>query len=728
MSNLPQYGRQLAQELLAPPLAPNLLFAFMFGLLEIMLAASFAALIFSGELSGAIGTGLGLMIFSAAIASFMLGMFSSLPGTLGGIQSLPVTIMAGLVLTLGESLSGETLLVTAVVMMSLTTLLTGILFWLMARFQIGNLVRFLPYPVVGGFLAGTGWLLITGSLRLMTDIAFSWQTLPAYLQPELLGRWLPGAILGAVLLWAVLRFQHFLVLPGVLLTAVALFYLPALLLGIPLSQIQAQGWVLGPFIATDLIPPFIWPYLPGVSWPAIAAQLPNLASIIFLSAIALLLNISGLETLNNQDVNVNRDVQVAGYSNLISGFFGGMIVYHQIGLSILTIKTGSSRIVGTLAALICILGIIAGGQALSFFPKIIAGGILFFLGLNFLKDWVYQAWFRLPHVEYAIVLGIWWMIATAGFLPGVALGLVAAISLFVITYSRTEVVRHELTGRQITSRLTRSPQEQQRLEELGEQIYILRLQGYLFFGTADRLLKQVQQRTTQTPPVRYVLLDMARVTGVDSTALRSFQQMVRMLLGRQAVLLITNAPTAVQSQMQSENLGALYYPDLDAGLEWCENQLLGHQNQPQPPRDLLTLLQALLPNEPQLAEILPYLTPRTLAEGEYLIVQGELANDIYFVESGRITIQLEEPGQPPLRLQTYEAGTVLGEIGYYLGQTRTASVVADTTAVVHRLTQTEFNRMNHENPTAAALFHRLIIQILAMRTTYLIGTVRALEQ
>ncbi len=60
--------------------------------------------------------------------------------------------------------------------MVVTLLLTGVTFALLGVFRLGNLVRFVPYPVVGGFLAGTGWLLFKGGI----DVAAGVQLVPAH--------------------------------------------------------------------------------------------------------------------------------------------------------------------------------------------------------------------------------------------------------------------------------------------------------------------------------------------------------------------------------------------------------------------------------------------------------------------------------------------------------------------------------------------------------------------
>src|SRR5690606_19541996 len=99
-----------------------------------------------------------------------------------------------------------------------------------------------------------------------------------------------------------------------------------------------------------------------------------------------------------------------------------------------------------------------------------------------------------------------------------------------------------------------------------------------------------------------------------------------------------------------------------------------------------------------IAQLLPYLEPRTIASGEHLIRQGEPSTDLFFVEQGRVTIQLEIPGRAPVRLRSMGAGTVVGEVALYLREPRSASVVAEEEVSAHRLTLDALDRMTKQTP------------------------------
>ena len=165
-----------------------------------------------------------------------------------------------------------------------------------------------------------------------------------------------------------------------------------------------------------------------------------------------------------------------------------MARFHGLNLSTLGYRVGArSKLAGIVAAIVCAAALIFGAAILTFIPKMIVGGMLFYLGFGFLFEWVIDARAKLPRGDYLLVLMILFVVASVGFIQGVTLGVIIAAILFVVNYSRINVVRNTLTGISYRSNVDRSPRKQQLLAQRGEQIYILKLQGFLFFGTVNVL-------------------------------------------------------------------------------------------------------------------------------------------------------------------------------------------------------------------------------------------------
>jgi SulP family sulfate permease len=262
------------------------------------------------------------------------------------------------------------------------------------------------------------------------------------------------------------------------------------------------------------------------------------------------------------------------------------------------------------------------------------------------------------------------------------------------------------------------------------------LQGFLFFGTAENLLTRIRLRIEdpKRPTPRYILLNFHRVTGLDSTALFSFTRMEQLARSRSITLIYAEPSPQVRRQLEhgtpNRNREVVHFvARADQGVEWCENRILqeaGLGEQKSPP-SLVQQLEEILPDAEYLPELLAYFEVLEAPPGYRLIRQGEPSQDLYFVEDGQVTAVLEREGGPPIRLQTMGGG-VVGEIGFYLGYNRTASIIVDVPGKIYRLSREGMQQMEKENPRAAANLHRLIVHLLAERVAHLVNTVDTLEQ
>lgn len=731
--------RNIGAELNPRRLLPTVTSGFIVGLLEVVMSLSFAALIFSGDLSGFLANGVGLVLFSGIIFGVMIALFSWFPGTVGGNQGVPAAILAvvaaAIATTMPDGSTADEIFITAIAAIALTTITTGLFFLGLGQFKLAGLIRFLPYPVVGGFLAGTGWLLVTGSIGLMTGSKITLTGVPQLFTPEVLAHWLPGLGFALLILFLTNRFDHFLILPGAVIGGIVLFFITTTLLGLSTAELSDQGWFLGPFPSESLWTPLSLADINQVNWGVIGGQAINVATILIVSTFALLLNVSAFELIVGHDMDIDRELKVAGITNIVAGLGTGVIGYHQLGLSALNNKLGSaSRLVGLIASAICLIVLLWGAPLLSFFPKIIVGGQLLYLGLVFLVEWIYRAWFKFSKTDYAIILMILLVIITVGFLEGVALGIVAALLRFVVSYSLMDSVGHQFTGKNYRSRVTRSLAHRYLLDEVGHRLYIAQLQGFIFFGTADKLLKRIRDHveSSESEFTRYVVLDFARVTGLDSTALLSFHKLKQVMTIHDITIVFTEVSTTVRQQLISDGLDSgdgsvRFFPDLDRGVEWCEDQLLQQSGvtETDAPASLSQQLAFLLPDGMNLAELLQYLEPISVAAGEHIMLQGDEPEFLFFVETGQVTAQLERPDRPPIRLETMRDG-VIGEIGFYLDQERAASIIADEPSLLYRLSRQTLKRIEQENSETAAVLHRIIVHLLAERITRMVTTMNAL--
>jgi SulP family sulfate permease len=699
------------------------------GVIAVIRAISYSAIIFSGDLESLSAVGIGLALFSALVLGIWMALASTFPGTVAGAQAEPAVVLALIVTSVigaGGIATAEGAVAAILAIVAVSSLLTGLCFLLLGAFRLGNLIRFIPYPVIGGFLAGIGWLLISGSFTTMTLKPLTLENLPYLAQGEMIAKWLPGVAFAFVLWGLQRRLRHYLTMPSVVFGAIALFYLGAWLGGASIADLRAGGFLLGPFPAGGLWQPLTPALFAEVDWLAILAEIPAFGSVLIISVISFLLIASSLEVVTRRDIDLNHELRATGIANIVAGLGAGLPGYHSLSLSVLTHRMGAPvRLSGLLAAALCGAVLFLGGDVLSFLPKMIVGGLLFYVGLDFLLEWAVEAWFRLARGDYLLVLLVLATTAGVGFLEGIGVGIVAGLILFTVSYSRVNVVKHALSGVEFHSNVDRSEALRARLKEQGEAIYVLKLQGYIFFGTANRLLNQVRSRAGERdrPPLRYAVLDFRRVNGLDSSAVLSLTRMVQHAQDHDFVVVFTGLTPVMENLLQRESIDPAknrrvrIFADLDHGLEWCENELLDlAETRADEYRDPVPeQLRRVNPMAGDLASFMSYTEPVSLKAGDYLLRQGEVSDDLYFIETGKVTAQLETSDGKTLRLRTMGPGTIVGEVAFYLGVPRSASVVADAPATGYRLTKAGLTAMKRERPEIAAVFHEFIAQRLAER-------------
>ncbi len=720
------FKREFEPRILLPSLTAGLIAA----IISISLEISLAALIFSGDLRQFLGAGIGLMLFGAFAMGIAIALTSSLPGMIGFPQDTPAAILALVTASIAASMRGsdrEALYATAVAAISITSLLTAACFLLLGWFKSSGFVRYIPYPVVGGFLAGTGWLLSLGALTVMTDMSLAVSNLPQIFSRDKLISWVPGIIFGLALLLMLRRSNHFLITPGAVIVATMLFYVFLMIAGISVPEASARGWLLGPFPSGDLYQPLSPSMFGLIDWQVIFRNVDKIATIIVLSIVSLLLNASALEVTVKQDIDLNRELQAAGWANLAGGLGGSPVGYQVLGMSALAYHLGArSRLVNLISGLVCGVALFFGASLISYFPKLVLGGMLFYLGLAFLVEWLIDSRRSLPLSDYLLVWVILIIIAVVGFLQGIIAGILIAAILFVISYSRINAIKTILDGSIYRSKVDRPRLHRDILQRKGTEIYILRLQGYIFFGTIESILEKIRLRLTDTTqqPFKFLIIDFHRVPRLDSSAVFGITRLKQMTRANNILMVWTEASPDIVHQLERGGLmdkadeSFVIMPSLDQGVEWCENRILAEEGM----ADLTgfterveTQLMRLMPGIQGIERLMGYLERRKVEAGEYLMKQNEPSDEMYFVESGLVSVELELPQQKRLRIRSIRGGATVGEMGIYLGGLRTASVVASSPSVVYRLSRQALEEMRERDPQIAALFHEWIARLLAER-------------
>ena len=716
----------------APPhgsVVPEIVAGAISGTLIVTFGISLAALIFTGDLIRYVPAGIGVVLFSSFVIGAIVSLRSSFRPVISAPQENTSVILALMAAAVSQKIpQGTDALPTILACFALASIATGTLFAILGQLRLGKIVHYIPSPVVGGFLAGTGWLLVQGSLSVLVGVTITSDNSGSLFAPGAPLLWIPGVAFGLILTATLRRKHHFLMLPGLLVGGIALFYGALWIAGMSATAAGARGLLLGNFPQGGLWPPLHPQALGQIDWSVVYHTSGSIAALTVLAAISILLNASGLELATEEEIDLDRELRATGLANIVSGLFGGVVGYLSLSESTLNHKMGArSRIPGLVSAGLSLLTLIAGSAALSYFPKPVLGGLLLFMGLSFLIENLYDAWFRLPILEYALVLVILLAVVSLGFIAGVAAGLLISAVLFAVSYARINVVKSASSGVVLRSKAARSAAKQAILKRRGERIQVLQLQGYIFFGTAYDLMKLVQQHLVGRGPLTtpFLVIDFRNVHGLDSSAVVAFTRMRKLAAAEQATLAFTNVPAGVAKQLARGCLDAVpvmpplgpvpraerptvaVFEDLDRGLEWCETQLLGRHD---------TINERASMPERAIVDQLGGYLERIAAPGGYeLYHHGAVADDLFLIESGEVAAWIATADGRSRRLRTMGPGGVVGEAGVYLKQPRSATVRATRASVLHRLSLASLQRMTAEAPELAAVLHQHVARLLAER-------------
>ncbi|MEX1324602.1 MAG: SulP family inorganic anion transporter [Synechococcaceae cyanobacterium] len=694
---------------------------------------SFGALLFSGSLADAMGEGVAHTLLGGVLIGVVMALGGSFPGTVGRPHELPVIVLALLAAQLAQRLPdaapGADVLATVTVLLMASTALFGLTALLLGRWGAGNLFRYLPFPVLGGFVAGSGALLVKGGLTVMLGVSADQLSWAALIDPALLGRWLPGLGLALLMAVAARHWPSWRTIPAFLACGIAAFHLLLALSGGSLDTAMAGGLVpslpAGAMAHRSLLPAALGG---PVAWREVFGCLPDILAVAFLASLGTLLNASAIEVTVRRELDFNRDLQVVGLANLLAALVGSPAGFHSLSSTALPNQMGArGRAVGLIAALVCLAAWLGGPRLLATIPFSVTGGLLVFLGVSLVANWLIDRRRYLSLLENGVLLAILLVTVVSGWVAALVAGLVLALLLFVIDYSRISAVRSLMSGRTRRSHVDRSPAHSRLLDRYGDSILVICLQGHLFFGTAHVLRRTIIERleVPSTSRPHWILLDMRLTSGLDASAVYTFQRLAQICESAGIELVFSGlSPETRQlllrsGSLQGEREGQDWFCDLDHGLEHCENELLSlHPMQENlEPLDLMEAEDLCGEAERQaLARLLERFEPVSFPAGSTIIRQNQPPSDLILLLSGRVVVERRPtPEDPPLRLRTMDAGTCVGEIGFYLGTPTSASVVCEEEVRGLRLSLGNLAALEREDPRAALLLHRLVARKLAQR-------------
>ncbi len=701
------------------------------GLLAVVLSIGHGSLIFATYQTSYLPFTVGPALLSTCILAIVTALASSIRSSVAIVQEVPCVALGVIVGTtlqhLPASASETEIFVTVMAALGVGTLLTGVGIFLLAVFRLGDLVRFIPYPVIGGFLAGTGWLIVLGGLGLVLSEPANLALFTTVPEPGAVARLVLAGLLAVVLALAGQRFRSPLTLPLVVVAAIILFNLGTAVTSTTAVELRAAGWLVTLPTGGAILEFGLFATLGQAHWGAVAVAMINLPIVVVITAIAFLLNATGIELEQHGDVEFNSELRTVGGGNALVGLAGGFPGYQSISLTLAAFRLGAnSRWVGVIAAGTVFAALIFKAGILDIIPTLVLGGLLIWLGGSLITEWLIKSLRQIDPAEYAVIVLIFVTVVAFGFAIGIVAGIVAAVLIFVYQSSQVDIIRHQVSGRDYQSRVDGAPRRDDLLKKHGDAILIVKLQGFLFFGTANRLRRRLQAYLARTASknVEFLILDFRRATGLDSSAISSFMRLEQIARHHGITIILTGLSDVahralLRSDLKLGNDSSIRVePSLEAGLKWSEDALisqLDEESVPEISRTLTAVLLDVVKDSAAAAVVASYCQREIVGPGTKLIEQGAASNEMFFIESGDAAVMVSEDDAAPVQIATVGPGAIVGEIAFYLDDKRTGTVVAENQMVVWRFSTAAMRRLNVEAPDAALLFHQGMAAMLSKR-------------
>lgn len=706
----------------------NFLSGSLIALVNISVAVSVAALLFAQIDPRLLVPGIAILLMGTFVTGLGGSLFSDYKAVICSPRNGLVPVFAVMVGSIYTSFGSEYSVAaeaTIIAAIMVTTMIAGLFLLLLGRLKMGNLVRYIPYPVTGGFFAGIGYIFVEGGLTVAAGVQPTFSSLADAQFVQLV---IPAVVLALCLIMGKMLKDNSLSVPGILLLAILIFYGVLVLAGITQEQAIDNGLLPKIEETGPLFPVFHWDYFSQIDWIVISDQIGGIVVVSLLCSMMLLLDVSGIELIARKDLNPDHELQVMGYTNVINSLVGGFPGVHDVSDTALADKIGGKdRLTGFVYVALVAAAILAGADFMEIVPTFILGGLLIYVGLEFLIDWVWKARGELPLSDYVVVLIILVVIIFSDILQGVTFGFFIAIILFVVNYSKLSVIKIETNASDHASNVDRDLETRELLNKEGNRVLILILQGFIFFGTADKLVSAIRSRIMDKEGSRfdYLVLDFHHVSQLDTSAIVTFSKLAQLSERVGFHVIISSADESSIKQLVKHRFFTFadltwerhYKEQLDIAVDWCERRILNDLKLDAADRNLSLpdIIRRIAYDESDVRLLADFFKIENKKAGEYLFQEGDNGESLYFVGSGTVVVVMKIPRQKEKILRKYKAGAILGEMAIYTGENRTASVRIENDAELFRLDKESMDAMSKQFPASTAALHTYIVRLLAER-------------
>lgn len=703
-------------------------------------ALGMGALIFLPLGLGHVHVGLVAGLYAVIAGGFVAALVGAPRYQMSGPLTSTSVICASLVATLAINplFSGPTGLKvgTIATLVFLAIFLGGALQILFAWLRLGRALKFIPQPVLAGFMYGVALQIFMQQIMPLVGLPPETPLTDLFDHAHKIQPW--AVVVGAVTVIAALtvrRISDRISAPMAgLIAGVTTFVLMRGQAGAGMGEVLRA-------LPTDALINSPLPAMLQLEWlslwPGVAADIAITALLLaIIGSVMTLHSAAMIDDATGSNQNGDSALLAQGMSNICSAALGGLftgsmtlavLANHQAG--------GRTALSGATLSLIFLALLFAGGALVAYIPLAALAGIMIAIAAgvveNFSRDIDLKVCgkFKMDKIRagnFAIVLLVGVTTAFVDIMAAVVIGVLAATILLVFRMSTTIICRLS-DGVSRSSLKARATEQAVFLRAQGRQIGIVELSGYVFFGTADRMRTEIEAFASGR---KVLILDFRRVYEVEASGARVLQILGETLAKNGVAMALSHVRLEEPLGHYLYDSGAAlsisvdhWFTDLDRALEWAEDWLLTDGNKltetsVEIPLGSADLFEAFSASE--LESLRDLLKREDFAKGEMVFREGDLGDRLFVITKGEVSIRLKLPGTSRVqRLATFGPGMVFGEMALIEGKPRSADAHVMCDAVVYSLDAANFDKLQTDHANVAfKIMGNLTRQLAArLRTT-----------
>lgn len=692
-------------------------------IIALPLAMGFGVAIFSPLGPEYTATGALAGMYGAIFTGIFAALFGGTPSQITGPTGPMTVVLTSTVATLMKYQLEQGQATDVSMILTLTFLvvfLGGLVQIALGLLKGGSVIKYIPYPVIAGFMNGIAVIIFIGQIekffgitegKLFDNFSLNWLQSSANLKITAI-----SAITIAI----------------ILISNKLTKKVPAALVGLILGTLSYL--LIGKLFDSNLLifenNPFIIGAIPqAIPSPKNFTAFLNIYNIIDLDLLKLLIpaaislgilgSIDSLLTSLVADVetktrhNSNKELVGQGIGNIVSGLFAGVSGAGATVRTLVNVKSGGrTKVSGVVHGLFLLTVLLFLGEYAGWIPMSVLAGILIVTSFNMINTWSLSLIKRKTAIkDFFVVILVTIITVAIDLMVAVGIGFAVTIIILLKDLIQKSVIHKKYRCNNFRSRVAHSEKDEGVLAEFGGRILVYELEGNLFFGTTDKLLTDVEKEIKETD---IIIFDLKHIRHIDITGAKLIKQIANSSATHGCQLFLSSFCTT-NKQNKNEMIKYLHdlevtqtigedkiFNTLDEALETAENQIINERSEKSTEdtsKDNIkdSSLFCELTNE-EFTKISAFLQKEEYKSQAEVFKKGDKGERIYIVKEGKVSMFINLDDNNSIRLATFGKGLFFGEMSVLNASKRSSNAICTENSTIFSLEKTKLDNILKQEP------------------------------